>query len=531
MASLPNSQPFDQQSGAALFSRVPPHSTEAERSVLACALSSEKLLAQVVSQVREDDFYEPIHRIIFEAIRNLMNQRQAVDVITVMDQLSRMNRLDDIGGIQYLNQLLDAAPSLSNAENYARIVHQKSLLRQIILALDLCREACYTHESADDVLDLAAAKLFEVREDSSYGHMRRLGDVISDVINKLFAMYDSKESHLGISSGFPSLDQPLSGLRKGTLNVIAARPAMGKSALAINIAHRVALLGKKNVALFSMEMSQEEIANRVLASQAMIPSELLNDATRLESKDFDEISKAMKKLYDIGFYIDDQSNTTPMQILSKCRQLRVENRAMDLVIIDYLQLMNCDGRHDSRQQEISEISRNLKLLAKELQIPVIALSQLSRACEQRQNKRPLLSDLRESGSIEQDADSVLFIYRESYYTRRDQEAPKEEAEIIIAKNRAGKTATVRLEWLSQYTTFLDPNKHQLTDADAPPEHISRRAADYESLEGSGPAANLSDEDFDAGYEPGSLPKLSSEDVPSGFGDLDFSPTDSSDIPF
>lgn len=453
--------------------KIPPHSKEAERSVLACALSGEKMLSQVVGELNSEDFYEPAHRLIYECIRELIHDSQPVDVITLMNRLSLKGKLETIGGLPYLNELTDAAPSLTNASHYAQIVRQKALMRKLIPAFHDCLACCYTEEKADQVLDFAASRIFGLREKQQYGTVERLGEIVSSVINDIYEQFHRKESRRGISSGFPSLDLPLSGLRPGTLNILAARPAMGKSALAINIAHRVSAEGKI-VAYFSLEMNKAEIAHRVLSSQAMIRSDRLSRASELEEKDFDEIGKAMRRLYEIGFYIDDQADNSPFRILSKCRQMRVEGRKLGLIIIDYMQLMQCDGRHDSRQQEISEISRSLKLLAKEMNVPVLALSQLSRACELRQNKRPLLSDLRESGSIEQDADAVLFIYRDSYYQSEKEEGPREEAEIIIAKNRSGSTQTVKLEWLSEYTTFYDPASRRISDADAPPENVGVR---------------------------------------------------------
>ncbi len=452
--------------------RVPPHSIEAERSVLACALTDEKLLSRVITEVKLDDFYDPVHKLIFQAIFDLINEQKAVDIITVMDKLSLKGKLEDIGGLPFLNGLLDAAPALTNVSHYTNIVHQKSLMRKLILALNDSLATCYKVEKADDVLDYISNNIFDLREVEKYGNIERLGEVVTSIINDIFQQFEKKESRRGISSGFPSLDIPLSGLRAGTLNILAARPAMGKSALAINIAHRVASSGKV-VAFFSLEMSKEEIAYRVLSSQAFISSNKLSQASELNEKDFDDIGIAMRKLFNIGFYIDDKADNSPVQILSKCRQMKIEGHDLGLVIVDYMQLMRPDGRHDSRQQEISEISRGLKLLAKELNIPVIALSQLSRACEMRQNKRPMLSDLRESGSIEQDADAVLFIYRDSYYQNDREEGPREEAEVIIAKNRSGSTQTIKLEWLSSYTTFYDPASKRISDEDAPPENIGK----------------------------------------------------------
>ena len=484
---------------------VPPHASHAERSVLGCAMSGEKLLAQVVTVVRVDDFYEPAHKLIYEAITELMSERQPVDVVTVMNRLSLKGQLDSVGGIAYLNELTDAAPSLGNVRSYAEIVHQKSLMRALILKLRSCLDSCYVEENVNLVLDSAAQSLFDLRENRGSGELVVLSHVIDDVINEVMQMSENKQLFRGLMTGYPSLDQAIGGLKKGSLNILAARPAMGKSALAINIAHRVAQT-KKNVALFSLEMSRKEIAYRVMSAQGRIEADRLTRGD-LEKRDHEALSKVMNDLYSIGFYIDDRADTSPLQILSKCRQMRIEGKELSLIVVDYLQLMHCDGRHDSRQQEISEISRSLKLVAKELDIPVIALSQLSRAVEARQNKKPVLSDLRESGSIEQDADTVMFIYRDSYYQQDREEGPEEDAEVIIAKNRSGQTRTVNLSWLSRYTKFVDPQDRRPSDADAPPEYSNYLPPPVEDPF-----------DMSRAYEDPNLPPPSQEDVSAAFGD-------------
>lgn len=447
----------------------PPQNDEAERSALGCALLSEEALELMMAQLDDDDFYNPSHRVISAAMRHLALNSKPVDTLTLAEELERRKKLDEIGGRSYIFELTSSTPVLSNAIHYYSLVRQKSLLRQIILTLDEVKGEAYGSEDASRILDLAAAKLFDLKlEDGTIGP-QSLTKVLGQVINEIHDLQRGDLDGLRVKTGYPSLDKLLGGLKTGTLNIVAARPAMGKSALAINIAHKVSVYQNKPTAVFSLEMSRSEIGIRIMSAESLIDSYKLSTGD-FQAEAWSDITRALAPLYTSPLFIDDRAGASPLSILSECRRLKLEH-GLALVIIDYLQLMSPDGRHESRQQEISEISRNLKLLAKELDVPVLALSQLSRAVEQRQNKRPTLSDLRDSGSIEQDADTVLFIYRDSYY-QETPESSRETAEIIVAKNRGGSTGTINLTWIPKNTLFVDESYRE-----APPERMTSGVPD------------------------------------------------------
>ncbi|HBP37400.1 MAG TPA: replicative DNA helicase [Clostridiales bacterium] len=435
--------------------KVPPHSQQAEQSVLGCAMSGEKPLAEITAILKTDDFYRPDHRLIFEAICELYMNSKPVDIITVADYLESKAQLEKAGGLAYISSLPDQAPVLANAAHYADLVRQKSVLRRLILAMDEVTGLCYgDSDNADQLLDVAARRIYDIRENRDATGFESLKEIMSRTVNELAALARGKPREKTVLTGYYSLDKILGGLRPGGLIIVAARPSMGKSALALNIAQKSATLYNVPAAVFSLEMSKEEIGNRMLSTQSLVNSKSLNSG-ELQPDDWDKIARALPPLYAAPVYIDDRSGTGVLEMMSKCRQLKLENR-LGLVIIDYLQLMSGgQNRTESRQQEISEISRSLKIMAKELSVPVIALSQLSRACEQRENKRPLLSDLRDSGAIEQDADVVIFLYREKYYDTDRVQLETEDAEIIIAKNRQGGTGSVRLGWWPKYTMFFE----------------------------------------------------------------------------
>lgn len=445
--------------GRRITGRIPPNNVKAEQSVLGCAMSGLKPLAEITAILKTDDFYRPDHRLIYDAICELYLSSKPVDIITVSDLLDSRNKLADIGGLSYVSTLPDQAPLIANAGHYADLVRQKSILRRLMTVMDEVTALCLEDgQEADLMLDIAAKRIYDIRENRDVTGFESIKDIMGRTVNELASIARGKAREHLVQTGFRSLDRSLGGLRPGALIIIAARPGMGKSALALNIAQKAATLYRVPAAVFSLEMSKEEIGNRMLSAQSQINSRALNTG-ELHPDDWDKISRALPFLYAAPIYIDDRSGTGVMEMMSKCRQLKIENK-LGLVIIDYLQLMSSGGsnRTESRQQEISEISRSLKIMAKELNVPVIALSQLSRACEARQDKKPLLSDLRDSGAIEQDADVVMFLFREHYYDTDHQPLEVEDAEVIIAKNRQGETGSIHLSWRPRFTMFYEKDE-------------------------------------------------------------------------
>lgn len=444
---------------AAMHAHRVPHNLDAEQSVLALAMSDPRALNALIATLRREDFYEPRNQMVYDAINELVIKSRAVDLLTVYNQLVAMKKAEAMGGMPYLTELTAHPFLIQNANEYIQIVREKSVLRKTIRALsevvDLCRED--TQESST-LLSLAAKRIYELSENQDdSAALERIHTILSRNIDALF---NPKPHAKPITSGFLSADRMIGGFQRGTLTILAARPAMGKSAFALNVATLAAQLENRTVAIFSLEMSKEELGNRILSSVSQIESKALQPQPGhpITPDKEEALSKAFSSLLKANLYIDDRAGMNTTQMMAKCRQLKLENQGgLDLVIIDYLQLMSGAGRRgqESRQQEISEISRSLKLMAKELDVPVIALSQLSRACEQREDKRPLLSDLRESGSLEQDADIVLFLYRPAYYDKEREPAEHEQSELIIAKNRSGATGKVHLGWTSRYTRFFD----------------------------------------------------------------------------
>lgn len=451
--------PRENDSGRKITGRVPPNNMKAEQSVLGCAMSGLKPLAEITSILKTDDFYRPDHRLIYDTICELYLSSKPVDIITVADMLESRNKLSDAGGLSYVSTLPDQAPLIASAGHYADLVRQKSILRRLMTAMDEVTALCLEDgQEADLMLDIAAKRIYDIRENRDVTGFESIKDIMGRTVNELASIARGKAREHLVQTGFRSLDRSLGGLRPGTLIIVAARPGMGKSALALNIAQKAATLYRVPAAIFSLEMSKEEIGNRMLSAQSQINSRSLNTG-ELHPDDWEKISRALPYLYAAPIYIDDRSGTSVMEMMSKCRQLKLDNK-LGLVIIDYLQLMSSSGssRTESRQQEISEISRSLKIMAKELNVPIIALSQLSRACEARQDKKPLLSDLRDSGAIEQDADVVMFLFREHYYDSDHQPLEVEEAEVIIAKNRQGETGSVHLSWRPRFTMFYEKDE-------------------------------------------------------------------------
>jgi replicative DNA helicase len=434
------------------YDRVPPHSLEAEVSVLGAALLSTTAASEAIELLRADDFYRGAHRVVFEAVQALVAQGEPADTVTVTDWLARRDRLDEIGGPAALHDLTVSTPTAANATYYARIVRDKSLLRRLVDAGTAVTRLGY--EATDDartVVDNAESIIFEISQTTDTGEYSRLGDLLTESFAQIEQLAEQKSEVTGLATGYDDLDRLTAGLQPQNLIILAARPAMGKSSLVLGISHFVTARLQKPVLLFSLEMSKLEIVNRLLSSEARIDSSRLRTG-RLEDTDWRKLGDALGTLSEAPLFIDDTPSISLMEIRAKARRLK-QKQGLELVIVDYLQLMQSHRRVDSRQQEVAEISRGLKMLAKELDVPVVALSQLSRQPESRTDKRPMLADLRESGSIEQDADIVGFIYRDEVY---DEDSPdKGIAELIIAKHRNGATGIVKLAFLAHLTKFAN----------------------------------------------------------------------------
>lgn len=431
---------------------VPPHSVEAEQAVLGCMLLDSDVIPTVTELIRSSDFYREDHREICEAITDIVEQAGPVDIITVSEQLQRRGTLEKAGGMDYLASITSAVPTTANARHYAKIVEGKSLLRKLIKAAQ--EIAGMSYEAADEaefVLDRAEKSIFDIIERRSTQGFAHIKDVLLETFIRLEELYNSKSPITGVPTGFTDLDMKTAGLQNSDLVLIAARPGMGKTALALNIAQYAAVQKHVPVALFNLEMSKDQLVNRMLCSEVMVDSHRMRTG-RLDDEDWKKIARALGPLSEAPIYIDDTPGVTVMDIRAKCRRLKLEKK-LGLVVIDYLQLMRGREKAESRQQEVSEISRSLKILAKELSVPVLTMSQLSRGPESRSDHRPMLSDLRESGAIEQDADIVMFLYRDDYYNPDSEK--KNRAEIIIAKHRNGSTGTIYLKWFDKYTKFAN----------------------------------------------------------------------------
>ena len=434
--------------------KIPPHDEEAEQAVLGSMLLDKNAVVKGIEILKPSDFYRADNATVFEACLNIYNKGEAIDTITISNELTTMGKLDAIGGLEYIAKLPEAVPTTANVEKYIKIVEEKSLLRSLIKsANDMIALGYNQNEEVENIMDRAEQTIFELIQRKSQQGYSSIKDVLVESLNEIQELYSKKKRVTGVSTGFADMDNMLSGLHNSDLILIAARPAMGKTAYALNIATNAAVNAGVGVAVFSLEMSKQQCTNRILAIQSMVDSQKLSRG-ELEEDDWTKIGVAASELSDsAGIYIDDTPGITAAEIRAKCRKMKLEHENLGLIVIDYLQLISGSGRSEGRQQEVSEISRALKILAKEINVPVIALSQLSRAPEQREDHRPMLQDLRESGSIEQDADIVMFIYRDDYY--KPEEPPTNIAEIIIAKNRNGPTGKVELLWMPQYTKFVN----------------------------------------------------------------------------
>ena len=432
--------------------KVPPQNLEAEQSILGGILLENSSINSAVEILSKGDFYSEAHRKIFGIIIELSEKNEPVDLITLSNALKDKSMLDSVGGTSYLASLVDNVPSAANVVNYAKIVKEKAILRGLIGSATEIISSCYeTGSDVDEVLDKAEHRIFEISENKVRISFYPIKEIVKDSFKSIEAIYASKGQLTGVPTGFDKIDDLTSGLQKSDLIIIAGRPSMGKTSLALNIAQFAAMEHKIPVAIFSLEMSKEQLAFRLLASEAKVDSQRLRKGF-LGETDWPKLTTAAGRLSEAPLYIDDTPAITVLEMKAKSRRLSADSR-LGLIIVDYIQLMRADGYRDNREQEISAISRSLKALAKELKVPVIALSQLNRQVETRTNRRPQMADLRESGAIEQDADVIAFIYRDEVYNKSDDNQEKGIAEIIIAKQRNGPTDTVRLAFLEKFTSF------------------------------------------------------------------------------
>lgn len=440
--------------------RLPPHNIDAEQSVLGSLLIDRDAVIRIASYVKPTDFYRSAHGVIYEAIINLYNRREPTDLITLVDELRRTNRLDDTGGETYLAELIAATPTSVHVEYYGRIVERTATLRRLITAgTDVVSIGYDDSLNIEDAIDQAEQAIFNVSQRRSTKDFRTIGEVLEEYFDRIDTLHQNKGTIVGVPSGYADLDKITGGLQPSDLIIIAARPAVGKSSLGLGIAYNAATRHDKTVGLFVLEMSAEQIVQRLLSMETGIDSHRLR-LGYIDDSEWSSVTRAFGRLSEAAIYIDDTASVSIMDLRSKARRLHAE-RGLDIIIVDYLQLMTAGGRSDNRVQEISTISRALKQLARELNVPVVALAQLSRAVETRQSHVPMLSDLRESGSIEQDADIVAFIYREDVYDPETER--KGIADIIIAKHRNGPVGTVHLRFFDRTARFADLEMYREPD--------------------------------------------------------------------
>ncbi len=432
--------------------RIPPHSIEAEQSVIGSMIMDHDAVIVASEILRPDDFYRPDHAQIYAAIMELYTTGNPIDLITIQDKLVQKGVLEQIGGLSYIAELASSVPTSAHIKQYAKIVEEKATLRRLIKASnEISAKSFEGEESLDNIMGFAEKQIFEILQNKKTEDFTGIDEIVLTSIEKIEEAHKSQGGITGIETGFIDLDHRTAGLQPSDLVLVAARPSMGKTAFALNIIQTAGIKNKKSVAVFSLEMSKDQLVSRMLCAEAMVDSQKARTGA-LEKDDWDKLAQSIPNIANSRIFIDDTAGINVMEMRAKCRRLKME-KGLDLIMIDYLQLMSGTGDGSSRQQEISDISRSLKALAREMNAPVIALSQLSRACETRTDHRPMLSDLRESGAIEQDADVVMFLYRDEYY-HPDTEK-KNVGEVIIAKQRNGPTGTVELVWLGQYTKFAN----------------------------------------------------------------------------
>lgn len=435
---------------AEFFERVAPYNMDAEQAVLGSVLIDMEALSVAAENLTHEDFYSDSHKEIFSAIIDIHNRSEPVDVITLFEEIKNRGTLEKSGGIEYLTDLSMSVPSTANLKYYIRIVEEKSILRRLISTSNDIIKSCYqAQDDIEIIIDEAEKRIFELSEKRNSHEFFTIKEVLLDVYSRIEDLAKNKGRITGIPTGFSEFDKMTSGLNPSELILVAARPAMGKTSFVLNIAQFAAMRANVPVAIFSLEMAKEQLAQRMLSSEANVELQKIRTGS-LEEADWVKLVKSAGPLSQAPIYIDDSPGINSMELRSKARRLKMEYK-VGLIIIDYLQLMSGRGKTENRQQEISEISRSLKALARELKVPVVALSQLSRAPETRAGNKPVLSDLRESGAIEQDADLVAFLYRDDYYNQDSEK--KNIAEVIIAKQRNGPTGVVELVWLGQFTKF------------------------------------------------------------------------------
>ena len=451
-----------------------PHNLDAEQALLGCMLIDEKVPMTILSELKSEDFYSNAHKSIFEAMFTVYKKNMPIDFVTVTDELDNQGILNEVGSVAYITSLTNAVPSSANFKHYAELIKRDSMLRKLIAGGQAIVEHSFNTEDKTEAMTFAEKTIFDLSQNEETSHLTSAETALNEVINKFETIEKDKSSLAGIKTGFYGLDLLTNGLQKSDLILLAARPAVGKTSLAMNIVNNIALNGG-SCAIFSLEMSAAQLMQRAICSTAMVSmSKALKG--ELSSKEWKLLLEAKDKLSKAKIYIDDSALNTPVDILSKCRRIKREH-GLDVVMIDYLQLMSSGNkRTDNRQTEVSEISRNLKIAAKELNVPIICLSQLSRAVEGRKGNRPMLSDLRESGAIEQDADIVMFIHNPDKYLEDDNAIKQGIVELIVAKHRNGPTDTIKLKFISEHTTFCnldsDANKQSL-ESQIPPEKKSQ----------------------------------------------------------
>lgn len=439
----------------ALMKRILPHSTEAEQSVIGSMIMSRDAIIEASEIITGADFYQQQYGIVFEAMIELNDEGKAVDLVTLQERLKEKDLPPEISSMEFVRDLLSAVPTSANVKYYAEIVAEKSMLRKLIKTTEEISNACYLgKEKTQDILETTEKKIFDLVQNRGSQEFVPIRQVVLNAIEKIEKASRNQGSVTGIPTGFIDLDYKTSGFQPSDLILVAARPSMGKTAFALNIAQYMAFRNNVTAAIFSLEMSKEQLVNRLLALESKVDSQNIRTGN-LEDEEWAKLIEGANIIGNSHLIIDDKPGISISELRSKCRKYKMEHN-LGIIFIDYLQLMTGSGRSESRQQEISEISRSLKALARELNVPVVALSQLSRAVEQRPDHRPMLSDLRESGAIEQDADVVMFIYRDDYYNKDSEN--KNIAEIIIAKQRNGPIGTVNLVWMPNYTKFVNMKK-------------------------------------------------------------------------
>lgn len=439
--------------------REAPKDINAEAAVLSAMMLDNFAVAKSIEMLDKDHFYRPSHKIIFENMIELFEENIEIDIITLINKLKTNNQLEAVGGEAFINELSDVVLSSANIEYHANIVLERALLRQLIETSGKIIEKCYaSDEAVDDIVDRAEQMIFNIAERPGKKAFQSISEIIPATIKNIEETATTKKSVLGVPTGFMDLDRKIGGFRPGQLIIIAARPAMGKTSLALNIASNAAVRYDKKVGILTMEMESNELLMRMLSSASEVSMDDMLKGYGMNEKKILRIAGAAEVLSEKEIYVDDSGSNTILDIRAKTRRLKAELKGLDLIIIDYMQLMSVKRNRENRQQEISEISRNLKVLAKELSIPIVTLSQLNRGLESREDKRPKLADLRESGAIEQDADVVLFIYRDEVYNE-ETEFP-DLAEIIIGKNRHGAIGKIELRFLKEFTSFRDKNEYE-----------------------------------------------------------------------